>query len=42
VLTGRRNPGQRSLEIAVTGPENPEEARTALRGELNKLILSKQ
>jgi exosortase/archaeosortase family protein len=39
VLAGLRNPGQRSLEIAVTGPENPEEARTALRAELNKLIV---
>jgi hypothetical protein len=41
VLTGRRNPGQRSLENAVAGPENPEAARTALRGDLNKLIVPK-
>jgi hypothetical protein len=41
VLTGLRKPGQCSLEIAVASPENPEAARTALRGELNKLIVSK-
>jgi exosortase/archaeosortase family protein len=40
-FAGSRNNGQRFLEMAVAGPENPEEARTALRGELNKLIVSK-
>jgi exosortase/archaeosortase family protein len=41
VLAGLRNPGQRSLEIAVAGSENAEQAKTVLRGELNKLIVSK-
>jgi exosortase len=40
-LAGLRNPGQRSLEIAVTGPDNADEAEAALRGELNKLIVSR-
>jgi exosortase len=41
VLAGLRNPGQRSLEIAVAGLENAEQARTALRAELEELIASK-
>ena len=41
VLAGLRNPGQRSLEIAVSGPETAAEAEAALRAELNKLIASK-
>ena len=40
-FAGSRNNGQRYLEMAVAGPEKPEQARTALRGELNKLIASK-
>jgi hypothetical protein len=40
VLAGRRNPGQRSIEIAVTGPDNAAEAEAALREELEKLITS--
>ena len=38
VLAGRRNAGQRSLEIAVRGIANASAAETALRGELEKLI----
>jgi exosortase/archaeosortase family protein len=38
VLAGLRNPGQRSLEIAVSGPDNAAEAGTAVREELEKLI----
>ena len=41
VLAGLRNPGQRSLEIAVAGPDNATEAEVALRTELEKLIMSK-
>ncbi len=41
VLAGLRNPGQRSLEIAVSGPDNAAEAGAALRAELEKLIMSK-
>ena len=41
VLAGLRNPGQRSLEIAVAGPENAEQAKTALREELERLIVLK-
>jgi exosortase/archaeosortase family protein len=41
VLAGLRNPGQRSLEIAVTGPDNAAGAEAALRAELEKLIVSK-
>ena len=41
VLAGLRNPGQRSLEIAVTGPDNTAEAEAALRAELGKLIVAK-
>ena len=40
-LAGSRNDGQRFLEMAVAGPENPEQAKTALREELEKLIVSK-
>jgi exosortase len=42
VLAGLRNPGQRSLEIAVAGPDNAAEAEAALRGELQKLIISEK
>jgi hypothetical protein len=38
VLAGFRNPGQRSLEIAVTGLDTPEEARAELSRELQKLV----
>jgi exosortase len=38
VLAGLRNPGQRSLEIAVSGPATAAEAEAAVRGELEKLI----
>jgi exosortase len=41
VLAGLRNPGQRSLEIAVSGPDNAAEAVAALRTELEKLIKKK-
>lgn len=41
VLAGLRNPGQRSLEIAVSGPDNAAAAEAALRAELGKLIRSK-
>jgi exosortase len=41
VLAGMRNPGQRSLEIAVAGPDNAAEAGAAARAELEKLIVSK-
>ena len=41
VLAGLRNPGQRSLEIAVSGPATAAEAEAALRAELQKLITSK-
>jgi hypothetical protein len=41
VLAGLRNPGQRSLEIAVAGPDNTAEAETALRAELGKIIVAK-
>ena len=42
VLAGLRNPGQRSLEIAVSGPDTAAEAGAAVRAELEKLITSKQ
>ena len=42
VLKGLRNPGQRSLEIAVTGPDNAAEAEANLHVELEKLIVSKK
>jgi hypothetical protein len=41
VLAGLRNPGQRSLEIAVTGPDTAADAEAALRAQLQKLIASK-
>ena len=41
VLAGLRNPGQRSLEIAVAGPADAAEAEADVRGELQKLITSK-
>ena len=41
VLAGLRNPGQRSLEIAVSGPATAAEAEAAVRSELKMLILSK-
>jgi hypothetical protein len=41
VLAGLRNPGQRSLEISVSGPDNAAQAVAAVRGELEKLIMSK-
>jgi exosortase/archaeosortase family protein len=41
VLAGQRNPGQRSLEIAVTGPDNAAEAEAAVHAELERLITSK-
>jgi hypothetical protein len=40
VLAGLRNPGQRSIEIAVSGPDNAAEAEADLRAELEKLIKS--
>jgi len=39
VLAGLRNPGQRSLEIALVGPDNSAEAEAALRNELRKLVV---
>jgi hypothetical protein len=41
VLAGLRNPGQRSLEIAVAGPDTAAEAGAALRAELEKLVAVK-
>jgi exosortase/archaeosortase family protein len=41
VMAGLRNPGQRSLEIAVTGPDNAAEAEAAVRKELQNLITTK-
>ena len=38
VLAGLRNPGQRSLEIAVVGPDTAAAAEAALRAELEKLV----
>ena len=38
VLTGLRNAGQRSLEIAVDGVNSPDEARSAVRAELGKIV----
>ena len=40
VLAGQRNPGQRSIEIAVIGPETAAAAETAVRAELGKMIRS--
>jgi hypothetical protein len=39
VLVGLRNPGQRSIEIAVTGVDDIAAAETAVRAELEKLIV---
>jgi hypothetical protein len=38
VRAGLRNPGQRSLEIAVNGVDNANEAGNALRAELEKIV----
>jgi hypothetical protein len=38
VLAGVPNPGQRSIEIAMTGPDAAAEAEAVLRAELRKLI----
>ncbi len=38
VRAGLRNPGQRSLEIALIGPDNADAAEAALREELAKII----
>lgn len=38
VLAGLRNPGQRSLEILVSGPDTPEAAESIVRAELQKLV----
>jgi hypothetical protein len=38
VLSGRRNLGQRSIELAVWGINDPVEAETAVRAQLEKLI----
>jgi exosortase len=40
VLAGLRNPGQRSLEIAVNGPASAAEAETDLQTELKKLVVA--
>jgi exosortase/archaeosortase family protein len=40
VLAGLRNPGQRSLEIAVSGPASAAAAEAVVRAELEKLITS--
>ena len=42
VLAGLRNPGQRSLEIAVAGSANAADDEPGAREELEKLILLKQ
>jgi hypothetical protein len=41
VLAGLRNPGQRSLEIAVSGMTDAADAEDALRGQLQKLVFVK-
>jgi exosortase/archaeosortase family protein len=41
VLAGRRNPGQRSIEIAVWGIADAAAAETAVRKELEKLVVVK-
>jgi exosortase/archaeosortase family protein len=41
VLAGIRNPGQRSLEIAVSGLDSTAAAKGAVQAELEKLITSK-
>src|SRR5262249_21129185 len=38
VLAGRRNSGQRSLEIAVWGIADEAEAEAAFRGQLTRLV----
>jgi exosortase len=38
VLAGRRNTGQRSLEVAIWGIDDPAAAELALRHELDKLV----
>jgi len=38
VLAGRRNSGQRSLEVAISGFADQQEAELALASELQKLI----
>jgi exosortase len=38
VLAGLRNPGQRSLEILVAGPDNAASAEAAVRAGLQKLV----
>lgn len=38
VLAGLRNPGQRSLKIALTGNLNEAQARTAFQNQLQKII----
>ncbi|HEY5040682.1 MAG TPA: exosortase/archaeosortase family protein [Verrucomicrobiae bacterium] len=40
VLAGQRNPGQRSLEIAVTGPASAAAAEADVRAELEKLVVA--
>ena len=40
VLAGLRNPGQRSLEIAVTGNLNESQAAAAFQNQLQKIIQS--
>jgi exosortase len=39
-LAGSRNDGQSFLEVAVAGPETPEDARTTLQTELQKIIVA--
>ena len=41
VLAGLRNPGQRSLEVAVTGVADADDAKNALRDQLKKLVIVK-
>jgi hypothetical protein len=41
VLAGLRNPGQRSLEIAVSGVADTADAENALREQLQKLVVVK-
>jgi hypothetical protein len=38
VLAGRRNPGERSLEIVLGGVDNAAAAETAVRAELGKIL----
>jgi hypothetical protein len=40
VLAGRRNPGQRSLEIVVGGVADAAAAQTAVRAELEKILIT--